>query len=351
VASHGTLAPSESEDSSIVNSDVVGYSLEEPVSEEEFLRRELGVRWETVSADALSDVAHRRAEANRRTLIIVSEPEPYREVLGNLPDRSVALLMLSDEAYTQPRCELVRSRPSVAGVIRHYGITCSSNGGVLSEVTEFVSQARGTTVSPRLAWQLFQQGRQTRKRMRDWQHLQVPVLGLALGYTNVFANAYRAFLARQTGQTVSDAHSLFDLAVDLEARPRTTPMFFRGSSGQPQRQVMIDRARAIPGARIETTDEQWRGFDGAADGSTYVTGLLDSVQALSPPGFVNNESFRYYEAVICGSQPVEAAVALTHQGRLVARPTSASATVAERLHVIREHLLETRSILDAWLCS
>jgi hypothetical protein len=351
VASHGTLAPSESEDPSIVSPGVVGYSLESPVSEEEFLRRELGVRWETVDSDPLSEVVRQRSEAERRTLVIVSEPEPYWEVLGNLPDRSVALLMLSDEAYTQSRCELVRSRPSVAGVIRHYGVTCVAMADVLSAVTEFVSQARGTSVSPRLAWQLFQQGRQTRKRMRDWQHVQVPVFGLALGYTNVFANTYRAFLACETDQTVSDAKSLFDLAVDFEARPRTTPMFFRGSLGQPQRQVMVDRARAIPGARIEATDEQWRGFDGAEDGSTYVTGLLDSVQALSPPGFVNNESFRYYEAVICGSQPVEATVALTHQGRLVARPISASATVAERLHVIREHMQEIRGVLDAWLCS
>jgi len=334
-----------------VNSDVVGYSLEEPVSEEEFLRRELGVHWDTVSVDALQDLVYRRLEAKRRTLIIVSEPEPYWEVLSNLPDRSIALLMLSDEAYTQPRCELVRSSPSVAGVIRHYGITCASNVDVLSAVTEFVSHARGTIVSPRLAWQLFQQGRQTRKRMRDWQHIQVPVLGLALGYTNVFANAYRAFLARQTGQAVSDAHSLFDLAVDSEAHPRTTPMFFRGSLGQPQRQVMVDRASAIPGARIETTDELWRGFDGVEDGDIYVTGLLDSVQALSPPGFVNNESFRYYEAVICGCEPVEANVALTHLGRLVARPTSSAATVAQRLHVIREHVQEIRGMLDAWLCS
>jgi hypothetical protein len=334
-----------------VSPGVVGYSLESPVSEEEFLRRELGVRWETVDSDPLIEVVRQRSEAKRRTLMIVSEPEPYWEVLGNLPDRSVALLMLSDEAYTQSRCELVRSRASVAGVIRHYGVTCASMADVLSAVIEFVSQTRGTSVSPRLAWQLFQQGHQTRKRMRDWQRVQVPVLGLALGYTNVFANAYRAVLARQSGQTVAEAQSLFDLTMDFAAHPRTTPMFFRGSFGQPQRQVMVDRARAIPGARIETTDDLWRGFDGAKDGDMYVTGLLDSIQALSPPGFVNNESFRYYEAVICGSEPVEANVALTHQGRLVARPTSSAAIVAQRLHVIREHVQEIRGVLDAWLCS
>ena len=73
---------------------VRGVSLEPPASEVEFLRRELGVQWNQVSHEEL--LSH--VSTSERTLVLISEPEPYRSVVEQAPDDSIVCLMISDEA-------------------------------------------------------------------------------------------------------------------------------------------------------------------------------------------------------------------------------------------------------------
>ena len=100
---------------------------------------------------------------------------------------------------------------------------------------------------------------------------------------------------------------------------------------------MLDRARRRHGALIQVLGEGWSGFDGAASADPYVEQLLDAEQALCPPGFMNLETFRAYEALICGATPIEPRVAFTHGGRGVCDRTPQA--VGQMLEDLRAALM------------
>ncbi|MBU6279749.1 MAG: hypothetical protein KGN78_10940 [Actinomycetales bacterium] len=282
---------------------ITGWSLEQPVSEEQFLRRELGVDWQVDSAPSLAKKC-RAASPQRPLLLICSEPDGYRELLDQAPTNSIVLIMLSDEAYTPERLDLVRNAPALRAIYRHYTLTLANPLTIVWQALLLVMQSIGTSVRPTAVLALLRIGRATRSRMRAWQQVTTPVHVMPLGYTNRFAEG---FVSLPTQRAVQ--------------QPRQWQVVFRGAGGQPQRQVMLDRARRRRGALIQVLGESWSGFDDAPGGDPYVEQLLDTEQALCPPGFINIETFRAYEALLCGATPIEPRVALTHGGKGVCTRT------------------------------
>ena len=63
-------------------------------------------------------------------------------------------------------------------------------------------------------------------------------------------------------------------------------------------------------------DADWSARAAVDVGASYVDSLVSAQFALCPPGFANNESFRFYEALACGALPIEVSVASTHLGEL-----------------------------------
>jgi hypothetical protein len=321
---------------------LTGWSLEAPVSEAQFLRRELGVTWRLSTEGELRGVL-RVAGASRRALIVCSHPEPYAELLRSAPPQSVVLLMISDESYSRSRIDLVRNSPSVAAVCRHYATTPASLAAVVKESAAFLQAARGTSVSslalPWMVW-LLKTGLGTRARMRQWRNLGIPVHAVALGYTNVFADSFVDVVREECSYQIGDDQSLFDAAIPLPRRTRTIRVTFRGQRGQAQRRVMVERAQGQPGADIRVFGKTWSGYDGGDRGRTYVESLLNAQFALCPPGGINLESFRYYEALLCGARPVEPVTALTHQGIVTARGIDARGSVVASLRATQVELAE-----------
>ena len=131
--------------------------------------------------------------------------------------------------------------------------------------------------------------------MLTWRQVTVPVDAIPLGYTNAFAN-------QRTDNQAIDSR-------------RGRSICFRGNRGLAPRILGLEAAKRVPGADIQLVDQVWSGAstDGAS-ARDYVDQLQDSRFALVPPGFVNAETFRYYEALLCGALPVEISVALTHLG-------------------------------------
>lgn len=282
----------------------------EPVaSESEFLRREMSCEWTQVSQDEIVAAV----QGGAPVLVGVSEPEPYREILAAARPRSITLLMISDEAYTPDRLALASS-PAVRSVYRQYGVMEASTADTVIEACSLTTGAPRAGMRPSIAAHLMSVGRATRMRMRSWTRLGVPVTPIPLGYTASFAAAFA-----QRFDLSPDA-SLLDASIE---EPRHTcpsrgvSVYFRGARGSAQRQVMLARAARRESSRIEVIETNWS--DPQREAENYVSGLLSAVHALCPPGSINTETFRFYEALMCGAIPIEPRTALTHLGRPVCR--------------------------------
>ena len=265
-------------------------SLEQPMAEEQFLARELGIRWLTVSQDELAHALR----TNSRTLLIVSDPNLYEEELSKAPTRSSVVLQISDEAYTPDRLHQA-TLPAVRTIFRHYAPDIASPSQRMRAVAGFISDARTSDVPMRSAKPLYETGKTVRHRMASWRTVSLPVHAIPLGYTNAFAT---------TNEEITET-----------PMARTTSISFRGNRGLSPRILGLEAAERVSGADIQLVDQAWSGAGrDNTSARDYVDQLRNSRFALVPPGFVNAESFRYYEAVLSGALPVEIRVALTHQG-------------------------------------
>jgi hypothetical protein len=144
--------------------------------------------------------------------------------------------------------------------------------------------------------------------MQSWVLLGDRVRFLPLGYTDTFASAFAKHAH------VSDTSSFFT-ARDIE-RDRPLSVVFRGNRGLAQRIAGCTLAAALPDSGIALVDAEWSGRASTEVGTPYVDELCAARFALAPPGFVNNESFRFYEALVCGALPVEVRIATTHLGQI-----------------------------------
>lgn len=265
-------------------------SLEQSMSEEQFLARELGVRWMTVSDDELA----RALRLSNATPVIVSNPGLYEETLIKAPASSAVLVQISDEAYTSDRVTQARL-PAVRMIFRHYAPIAAPISQRLQALAGFIGDARTSDVPMRSAKPLYASGMVVRQRMAGWQTVPIPVQSIPLGYTNAFANAHEESGSPPTERNIS--------------------ICFRGNRGLAPRILGLEAAALVPGSDIDLVDQSWSGASAnPSDARDYVDQLRSSRFALVPPGFVNAESFRYYEAILCGALPVEIDVALTHQG-------------------------------------
>ena len=310
---------------------IEAWSLEQPVSEAEFLRREIGL---VVHVASPTDLLARLSTA-RPTVLVISETEPYRDLLHRAPPGSVIAFLISDESYSDDRRELVASSAAVRAVFRQYGLTPAPLGDITSAAGAFVRACRSSTVSPRLLPRLLSVGRATRARMLAWQSVQLPVHAVPLGYTTGFAQAFASTL----DQSLPDNASLFDLPPKTEHH-RPVAMTFRGSPSTAHRQALVDQARHRVGSDIRWVDAAWASTSASERALSYVQELHASDFALCPPGAVNTETFRYYEALICGAQPVEPRTALTHLGLPVARGGDALELVRLTLQSVRTTLAD-----------
>ena len=280
------------------------FSLEPPASEVEFLRRELGIQWQQVSESELES----RIANQRRTLVIMSEPEPYWSVVEQAPIDSIVCLMISDEAYSRERIAIARP-PSIHHVYRHYPVQPASWGRIAGSAAGYVRDSRGTSQRASTIVPNVRSGMRVRSRMKHWQAVEHKVSPIPLGYTDTFARAFAQRFDLSTDASVFSVHP-------TNATDRDRSVAFRGNRGLAQRIVGSERAMKVTNSEVALIDADWSARAAGDVGATYVDSLVSARFALCPPGFANNESFRYYEALACGALPIEVSVASTHLGEL-----------------------------------
>lgn len=307
---------------------IEAWSIEQPVSEAEFFRREIGLDIKVAPIDQIASQA-----AERPVLVVVSEARPYIEFVQQAPPERIVMLMISDESYSPERFQLVANQSAVRAIFRHYAIAPASITDVVASSWEFLRATSSTNVSPRLLPQLLVTGWRTRRRMNRWNELTVPVHAVPLGYTSEFAQA----LIDDLDLDIGPDDSLVQ-AARVEQSGRDRSIVFRGSAGTAQRQALVERARLQPDSDVAWIDAHWTSTPAHERASHYVQSLRRAKEALSPPGAVNTETFRYYEAALCGARPVEPRTALTHWGKPVARG-------GDPLDRILQELRDTRASL------
>lgn len=322
-----------------------GVSLESPAVESQFLSRELGVEWTQVTADEFRETVLRNAIAGERTLVIASGMELYTRLLREAPARSLDILLLSDEGYSPQTLRVLRGSASVARVFRNYPATPAPWREVVKQMLHLAGGIRGATVTAFDVIKNCAIGIRSRFRMWRWRSLKCELHAVPLGYTSKFANALINECQQMTGEMLPPMTSLFQAGLSAPSLPRDISVSFRGVRGEPQRRIAIDWARSQPASDVVVFDATWSGASQGGSGSDYVRALLRSQRTLCAPGYVNNESFRYYEALICGSMPIEASTSVRHMGRLIARPDDERAGVSVRLELVRAELTRIRLLL------
>ena len=304
-------------------------SLEAPVSEAEFLRREIGLDTHVVSE---SDLAHRVRESEP-AIVVVSEPDAYGEVFQEAPTASIVAFLISDEGYSSERLALVRDSPSIRAVFRQYGTERASLGDVARSAWQFIRSTRSSRVSARTLPGLAETGWQTRRRMGDWERLPCPVYSVPLGYTSEFAKSVIEYLHLH----VSPTQSLLEPML-VANHERDTEIVFRGALGTAHRQALVESTERQRGSHISLVSRDWAVSTTKNESLAYVESLSRTRCALCPPGSINTETFRFYEAIVCGARPVEPRTALTHLGRPVCRNGNPREEVLRALQRVREQL-------------
>jgi len=135
---------------------------------------------------------------------------------------------------------------------------------------------------------------------------------IPLGYTNVFASNFVANLRPSLGFKGSlidlfllDKLKIFENKVDK--------VVFRGQIGKFQRQVFFREfeTMSLPISNQIVLNERFSGVNEVAESrsgnaNAYVRELLESAFAMCPPGNYSNETFRFWESLLCGCVPVVA---------------------------------------------
>lgn len=320
---------------------IAAWSVEAPVSEAEFLRREIGLDITVAPPDQIARLAQQQP-----TVVVVSEPDPYLDLVHAAPPGSLVLFLISDEEYSPNRLALVHGATSIRAIFRQYGIEGASAADIAASTREFLNATIRSSVSPRVLPLLLTTGWRTRGRMKRWRDVSVPVHAVPLGYTSEFAQA----VIRALDLDLNADDSLIDAVhahpgmrnnpdLSREVEVRDLDMVFRGAPGSVHRQLLVERAQRQPDSVVEWIDADWTSVPSLERADRYVSSLHRARRALCPPGAVNTETFRYYEAALCGARPVEPRTALTHLGRPIARGDAALDQIRLALRDVRASLI------------
>jgi hypothetical protein len=323
-----------------------GVSLEDPTPfvEQEFLHRELGIKWQFLNEPEFEFTVRENFKKGKKSLVIVSNAIKYLTIFRSLPEGSIVLLLLSDEGYNSKSRKLSIKSHSVSEVIRNYSIAPARPSDAIKELYRLLSHVEMVSHKHTAIMIAFFRGCISAYRMFLWRLASKKIEILPLGYTKKFAYTYSSYFGLSSNQ------SLFEFAIDTMPRNHLKGITFRGKIGQIQRQIDIDTAARKGNFDLKLIDGAWAGADdNAKNAYDYLQSLLTYKYTLCPPGFINNESFRYYEALLCGSKPIEDKVAITHMGTCPSRPTFPDASARVRLNSVKARIDELRSNITCTL--
>ena len=276
-----------------------------------WLRRELGIAVQRRPADEIVALA---SETAGRVGLVVTDPQSYRPIVDAAPPRSLVLMQLYDERYRTESRELA-TQPSVVHAFRTFSLDLLPTLGYLAVVSSALADTRRASTAPRQVGAALKSGRSIRRATRYYagagtgRFTTVPI-----GYTATFAAAYAARFG-----PLPNEGSLFEAVLHDGIAPATlerdAEVSFRGARGQLQRRTGVHLAARVPGAECPAPVSGFSGHGDALDAEAYVDLMARSRFALCPPGYSTNESYRVFEALLCGALPTMLSTAVSQGTR------------------------------------
>lgn len=284
------------------------YTTIDPSSESQFLRRELGITWNKVSQTALLQIVDENLKSGRGTLVIINAEQFWPELISMFPPNSLTVLQLSDETLAEWLLELPKI-PSVKSVYRNYSVKPVGLAiFALSFLTNY-THALLFGIKSNEILTAYKQGFRMRQRAIRLHSLRGKApTEFPLGYTNKFAAAFtQAF-----GMMNPDV-SLFCAPTGIKGRAsKRAFVTFSGGEGGFHRSYVLRSIKNMRHVSISLSPSPWNGTEAIGlEANSYIDSLVGNRFALCPPGTVSNESFRFFEALICGSYPLVAPFSIT----------------------------------------
>lgn len=260
---------------------------------DEFLKRELGLNI-LYTRDINLD---KNSETN---VIVISDKEigEFESQIRKRPSKSVIILLLNNETLNISIFKKLFAFESVKAVFSHYIGSASIVNGIKGIVsTIFISPK---ALRSRLFYLALARG--FRRFLKQIWLRNYAILSLPLGYTNNFAFS---LLQLKPQYKLENQYSFENLKIGPEFKFRDDSCVFTGSLTGPVRKILLQDSKFRKQMRLKVKIvDQWGSADVASD-TSYVDEMSNSKWVFTPPGHVSNFSFRFYEALICGSIPVE----------------------------------------------
>lgn len=297
----------------MVEDQILGVSLDEPLTEIEFLSRELHISWTTISEKELVAYSEKCKQKGRKFLWIVSDVSKAKAILHKIHPNSAVLLLLSDEGANQEGLSLAKSNVFTA-VYRNYSVDLTSFRSYVSSCFQAFFDsvfygAFGTRLGGTLGWaRACISGFSRRKNISGWKVIRSKIHYLPLGYTQKFADSFLHYLNQK-----NYSGSLYEIVTPSAEEQREVFISFSGSLGAWQRRVGLQRLAKIDGSSVFVKNGTWLGHAtelGEVD-LRYCEELFSSKFSFCPPGYLSNESYRFDEALICGAMPIQISQSIT----------------------------------------
>jgi hypothetical protein len=253
--------------------------------ETEYLRREYNLVSHLVDPNRIS-------ESDALTYIACTEPSNWEQFLRSANPSSVVFFLLGNETYDKKKYELLNEFKSIRHVFLYNPPRNSSSLGLLA-LLGWILRVPSDLKSKHLffAWKFAYQMKKNAKSARirySWSNLP-------LGYTN-------RFVMQLPDELVNSSMSLIDnwpFVKFGESQGHKNQIKFMGQIGTWYRKELLKYfSRFSDFEYVESSG--W----GLSSKNGYVETLQSSTFILCPPGIYTNETFRYYESIICGALPI-----------------------------------------------
>lgn len=257
----------------------------EDLVETEYLKREFGLAPNLVDPNTLQ-------LGNKIGIIACTEPNNWTQLLLNAQTKSIIFFLVGNETYDRNKFELLNQFASIRHVFIYNPPRKSSKFGFLA-LLDWVIRVPGDMKSKYLffAWKFALEMR----RNTGSVEITYPWSNLPLGYTN-------QFVKQLPDSVISSSQSLVDnwpiLKITLN-KNRDRHVRFMGQIGTWYRKELVKYFSRF--AEFEFVESS--GWAGSSK-SGYIEILQSSTFILCPPGIYTNETFRYYESIICGALPI-----------------------------------------------
>ena len=290
---------------------------------DEFRLPQMWQREYQLRAVSLSGVRRAPSESNP-LLVFCGGPDELR-LMPEWPEDSVRLFVDWDETFMPELIRGMATRREVAELIRNYPTQEGGWDGLLPNVVvaarEVVSTSGASVRMALRAWfagvVVAQRKSYSRRRLRA---AGVRVREITLGYTDMFVEGVNAVSRRAQWGTLEDDESLLAYLVDRADELtdlKRIDLAYVGQLGKFQRRCGIEAARAM-GYSIGPVRTGYGG-QGASPtediSATYVEAMAAARFALCPPGNYAGDSFRFGEALLLGTLPVEVSRVISEPGR------------------------------------